>query len=117
MGNEFSSLFKSYAQAINKAHKRTGGLFEEPFRRIVVDNETYFTELIYYIHHNPQKHGFVNDFRDYPHSSYQSLLHVAPTKLNRDEVIHWFGNKEEFENFHIREQSLNILQKCIIEFD
>lgn len=87
LSNSFASLFKSYAQAINIAHKRTGRLFEEPFRRVLVDNDAYFTELIYYIRHNSQKHGFVKDFRDYPHSSYHSHLHTALTKLKREEVL------------------------------
>ena len=71
LSNAFSSFFKSYAQAINKQYQRTGGLFEEPFHRIEVGNDAYFSALIYYIHTNPQKHGFVADFRGYEHSSYQ----------------------------------------------
>ena len=31
---QFSNFFNSYAQSINKAHNRTGSLFEHPFRRI-----------------------------------------------------------------------------------
>jgi putative transposase len=117
LSNSFASLFKSYAQAINVAHKRTGRLFEEPFRRILVDNDAYFTELIYYIHHNAQKHGFVKDFRDYPHSSYHSHLHTALTKLKRDEVLQWFGNRNEFEKYHLGNQILTNLDKFNIEFD
>ena len=117
LSNSFASLFKSYAQAINIAHKRTGGLFEEPFRRILVDNDAYFTELIYYIHHNSQKHGFVKDFRDYPHSSYHSHLHTALTKLKREEVLQWFGNRNEFEKFHLGNQILTNLDKFNVEFD
>lgn len=117
MSNTFSSLFKSYAQAINKAHKRTGALFEEPFRRIWVDNDVYFTELIYYIHSNPQRHGFVEDFRNYPHSSYHSHLRMALTKLKRNEVVAWFGNKNAYEKFHAENQNLNNLDKFDIDFD
>ena len=117
LSNAFASFFKSYAQSINKAHNRTGRLFEEPFRRILVDNDTYFTEVIYYIHHNPRRHGFVKDFRDYPHSSYHAHLHTAFTKLKRDDVINWFGNKVEFEKFHLSNQNLDNLDKFGIEFD
>lgn len=117
LSNSFASLFKSYAQAINIAHNRTGRLFEEPFRRILVDNDAYFTELIYYIHHNAQKHGFVKDFRDYPHSSYHSHVHTALTKLKREEVLQWFGNKNEFEKYHLCNQILTNLDKFNIEFE
>jgi len=117
ISKQFSDLFNSYAQSINKAHGRTGGLFEEPFRRILVDSDSYFTELIYYIHHNPQKHGFVKDFRAYPHSSYHSHLSKAMTRLRREEVWDWFGNSNGFERFHIGNPSLDNLDKFIIEFD
>ncbi|MEA5459064.1 hypothetical protein VB796_08450 [Arcicella sp. LKC2W] len=117
ISKQFSDFFNSYAQAINKANNRTGKLFEEPFRRILVNNDAYFTELIYYIHHNPQKHGFVNDFRAYPHSSYHAHLSKALTKLKRDEVLQWFGNKSEFERFHIGNPEIDNFDKFIIEFD
>lgn len=117
ISKQFSFLFNGYAQAINKVYSRTGGLFEEPFRRILINNDAYFTELIYYIHHNPQKHGFVNDFRTYPYSSYHSHLSNALTKLKRDEVLQWFGNNNEFERFHLMNQDLNNLDSFRIEFD
>ncbi|MCU0471102.1 MAG: hypothetical protein MUF58_21175 [Arcicella sp.] len=116
-GNSFASFFKSYAIAINNAYNRTGSLFEESFRRILVDNDDYFTKLIYYIHYNPQKHGFVKDFREYPHSSYHSHLHTALTKLKRDDVINWFGDRNEFERFHVGSPNLDNLDKFIIEFE
>lgn len=117
LSNVFASLFKSYAQAINKAHKRTGALFEEPFRRILIDNDAYFSEMIYYTHHNPQKHGFVKDFRDYPHSSYHSYLRTANTKLKREEGLAWFGDRAAFCDFHQRNQDLKYLDKFEIEID
>ena len=114
---QFGFLFNSYAQAINKANNRTGSLFEERFRRILVNSDAYFTELIYYIHYNPQRHGFVKDFRAYPHSSYHSHLSSAMTRLRRGEVWDWFGNRNEFERFHIGNPDLGNLNKFIIEFD
>ncbi len=74
VSKQFAKLFSSYTQSINIATNRSGSLIETPFKRIEVKNETYLTNLIWYIHNNPQKHGFVNDFRDYPHSSYQAHL-------------------------------------------
>lgn len=38
ISHQFASLFNGYAQAINKSYNRTGGLFEEPFRRILISN-------------------------------------------------------------------------------
>ncbi len=98
--NAFASLFKSYSQAINKGYNRTGGFFEEPFHRIEVDNSAYYKTMVSYIHRNPQKHGFVKDYKDYRHSSYYSHLSELPTKLNREEVVSWFGETEEYIKFH-----------------
>jgi putative transposase len=117
ISKQFAHLFNGYAQVINHATGRTGGLFETPFRRIEIKTDTYFSELIYYIHSNPQKHGFLNDFRDYRHSSYGSFLNEKPTKLKRAEVLKWFGNKDEFIKYHQGDQNLQNLDKYDIEVD
>ena len=96
----FQLLFGTYAKAINKAYKRTGKLFEEHFDRIEVTNDRYFTNLIFYIHFNPQKHKFVDDFRDWPWSSYGAFISTGKTKLKRDDVLDWFGGTNRFKEFH-----------------
>lgn len=97
---QFSNLFNAYAKAINKAYGRTGSLFEGRFGRIPVTSQAYFTRLIVYIHHNPQRHGFVHDYRDYPYSSYTTLLTAKPTRLKRGQVVEWFGNQDSFRTLH-----------------
>ncbi len=97
---QFSNFFNSYAKAINKAYGRTGSLFQKRFGRIEVTSESYFIPLVHYIHFNPQKHDFVDDFRDYKYSSYQSLLSTWPTKLNRERVMDWFEGKTQFLAVH-----------------
>lgn len=99
----FSNLFNAYAKAINKAYNRTGSLFEHPFGRVEVTTDAHFIILIAYIHQNPQKHGFVEDFRDWPYSSYHAMLSTKQTRLQRDEVLEWFGGVEQFGKFHQRE--------------
>ena len=96
----FSNLFNSYAKAFNKRFDRTGKLFEERYKRKKVNDESYVTELIYYIHSNSQKHGIIKDFRDYPYSSFRIILSDKPTSLKRDEVINWFGGLSFYEEYH-----------------
>jgi hypothetical protein len=55
---------------------------------------------VHYIHFNPQRHGFVSDFREYPYSSYYAMLSSKPTKLERQKVLEWFGGKAQFEKRH-----------------
>lgn len=96
----FSNLFNAYTKSINKMYGRTGSLFEKNFRRIEVDSEQYFARLIHYIHFNPQQHHFMDDYRGYPHSSYQLVLSEEETIVQRRKVIEWFGGRKELLEFH-----------------
>ncbi len=113
----FSNLFNAYAKAINRTFGRTGALFEHRFRRLEVTTESYCMRLVHYIHFNPQKHGFVSDFRDYPYSSYRSLLSERPTRLDRDQVLEWFGGRLGFENTHQALTDETMIKALIAEDD
>jgi REP-associated tyrosine transposase len=100
----FSNFFNAYAKAINKAYERTGSLFQHPFGRIPVLTQSYLIQLVRYIHLNPQKHGLVSDFREWPYSSYQAFvetLKVSETfRVYRDEVLGWFDDAQGFVAAH-----------------
>ncbi|VAW43169.1 hypothetical protein MNBD_CHLOROFLEXI01-5362 [hydrothermal vent metagenome] len=96
----FGNVCNAYTKAINKRFQRTGSLFENPFDRIEVTNNRYFCNLITYIHHNPQTHGFVDDFRDWPYTSYDAILTEKPSRVARADVLDWFGSKHEFVEAH-----------------
>jgi len=96
----FSNTFNAYAKAINKAYHRTGSLFEHPFGRVLIDSNAQFCWLIVYIHQNPQKHGFIKDFRQWPYSSFRALISTHATLLKREEVLGWFGGQEGFISLH-----------------
>ncbi len=100
ISQSFSNFFNAYAKSINKSYQRTGSLFQERFRRKNIDNDNYLTEAIFYIHANAQRHGFINDFRNYQHSSYPSLLSSHSTLLMRTEVFDWFGGRDGFKKYH-----------------
>jgi REP element-mobilizing transposase RayT len=95
-GQQFSNFFNAYSKAMNRAYGRRGSLFENRYRRKEITTDRYFQRVIHYIHWNPQKHGFVTDYRDYPYSSYQLLLMDKPTFVRRVEVLDWFGGYESF---------------------
>lgn len=116
VSKQFSHFFNSYAQSINAAFSRTGGLFETSFKRNLIDDEQYFNQVIYYIHANPQKHGFTSDFRNYPYSSYKSHLSEKPTMLMREELLEWFGNREAYNTFHNINQ-FEGMEEFILKFD
>jgi putative transposase len=62
----------------------------------VVDSDSYFVQRVNYIHHNPEKHGFTDDFPTYPHSSYQTIIKQKATRLEVNRVLEWFGSYETF---------------------
>ncbi len=96
----FGNLCNAYTKSINKAYGRSGSLFENPFGRKPVTSETYFFNLITYIHRNPQKHGIVADFRDWPFSSYDAILHDKPSRVCKTAVLDWYGGVMQFEEAH-----------------
>ncbi len=68
------SLCKSYTQAINKKYKRTGTLFEGPYKSIHVDRDEYLWHLCRYIHLNPLKSGVVKDIGSWPYSNWLEFV-------------------------------------------
>jgi REP element-mobilizing transposase RayT len=97
---QFRKFFISYSKSINKQFDRSGSLFQKNFKRKVIEESTYLTRIILYIHANPQKHKCVKDFKEYRFSSYNGIIGNKSTKLNRNEVLEWFGGKENFVKFH-----------------
>ncbi len=97
---KFSDFFNAYAKAINRAYGRTGSLFQHPFGRVRVTNDRQFWNVIAYIHQNPRKHQFVDDFREWKWSSYHSLLSEQPTRLKRAAVLALFGGPQRFVELH-----------------
>ncbi|HLO17698.1 MAG TPA: hypothetical protein VK206_22905 [Anaerolineales bacterium] len=102
----FANLFNAYTRGVNLATGRSGALFECPFKRIPITDERYLMRLIVYIHQNPQKHKFVEDFRDWNYSSYHGLLGNAPTRLQKDKLMELFGSREDFVRIHQEIQPL-----------
>ncbi len=112
---QLSHFFNSYAQAVNKAFNRTGPLFESPFERKLIDDDSYLTSMIYYCHFNAQMHEFVKDFRDWEFSSYYSILENNNNFVASEKVLNWFDGAEAFEKAHAGRYGKNDMNKFIIE--
>ena len=100
----FSNLFNAYAKAFNGMYKRHGSLFERPFKRKPIKTHVQLTETLFYIHHNPIKHGFVVKMSDWPFTSFRAYLSEKTTNLNRDEGFHWFDGRQGFIEYHHNRQ-------------
>jgi len=104
----FSNLFNAYTKAFNKKYSRHGSLFERAFKRKNIGTETYFRQVVLYIHNNPVHHGFCEHPLDYPWSSYLTCVSAKPTKLQRDTVIGWFDSVGNFKYMH--EEKIEVMQ-------
>jgi len=102
----FANFFNAYTRGVNIATERSGALFEIPFKRIPITDERYLMRLIVYIHQNPQKHTFVEDFRNWKYSSYHDLIGTTPTRLQRDKMMELFGSRADFIRIHQEIQPL-----------
>ena len=96
----FSNLFNAYTKAFNKRNKRHGALFERPFKRKIIEDESYLMQLVLYIHNNPVHHDFCSNPAEYGWSSYLTCLSLKPTRLNRNETIEWFDDEVNFKYMH-----------------
>ena len=99
---QFSHLFNRYSRNFNQWMERTGKLFELPFKRKSVDDESYLIHLICYIHRNLIHHHVTNCYTDYKYSSYKSMLSEKQTilELEKKRVLNWFGGKTNFIAAH-----------------
>jgi putative transposase len=109
----FGNLFNAYTKAINKGYNRHGALFERPFKRKLIDNETYLKTVIKYIHYNPVNHGFCEHPIEYPWSSYLTCVSEKPTKLKREKVISLFENIENLKTFHNQRENFDSLENFL----
>jgi len=70
-------LLTGYVGAFNRRYKRVGHLVQNRFKAILCEEETYFMELVRYIHLNPVRAGIVQTFDDlaaYPWTGHAALM-------------------------------------------
>jgi len=96
----YRDFFISYSKSINKAYNRTGALFQFKYKRKPIFNENYLIRLIAYIHLNPVRAGLCKNADLWEFSSYNSIISDKSTKINRLEILNWFGDITNFIEFH-----------------
>ena len=63
-----------YVQRFNKRHKRVGYLFQDRYRAILIDEDSYLLDLVRYVHLNPVRARVVEDPKEYQWSSHRAYL-------------------------------------------
>jgi putative transposase len=112
---EFQNCLNGYTKAINKAHKRKGGLFLHYLKRKEIASEHYLNKVVHYIHYNPIHHGFSTSVMDWDFSSIHAFVAGKKSKVQMDSVIKWFDNEQHFWSFHKLPPDLGMISE--MEFD
>jgi putative transposase len=91
-------LLTGYAISCNRRHRRWGHLFQNRYKSIICDEDTYFTELVRYIHLNPLRAKLVKNFTQlgrYRWCGHSVLMGKIQNEWqDRDYVLRWFGQKQ-----------------------
>jgi REP element-mobilizing transposase RayT len=111
--HHFAHLFNSYTRYFNRRTGGTGNLFERPFKRKPIHNESYLKKVILYVHNNPIHHGFCNHLLEYPWSSYIACISEKPTKLNRKSVLNLFNERDGFKKQHNHKVDIKNIEKYL----
>ena len=106
-------LNMGYAKYFNQKNKRVGVLFQGPYKKIPVTNETHFLHLPFYIHFNPldlsfpewrenkisNPEGALNFLKPYRWSSHLDYLGIKnfPSILNMKHLKEILGNEQDYQ--------------------
>ncbi len=70
LSHAMRKLMSGYAGYFNRHHRRVGHVFQNRFKSILCEEETYFLELVRYIHLNPVRAGLVKSMDGLGRSSH-----------------------------------------------
>jgi putative transposase len=91
-------LLTGYAVNYNRRHNRSGHLFQNRYKSILCQEDTYLLELIRYIHLNPLRAKLISEYENlarYPYSGHGILMGVSETLWQDTEyILRFFGDKK-----------------------
>ena len=91
-------LLSGYATSFNRRHQRFGHLFQNRYKSIVCEEDSYFKELVRYIHLNPLRAKLVDSLGRLEHYKWCGHAVVVGRRKNdwqdSNYVLQWFGSKK-----------------------
>jgi REP element-mobilizing transposase RayT len=92
-------LLTGYAQQFNRRHNRHGHLFQNRYKSILCEEDSYLLELVRYIHLNPLRAGNVENLKDlnsYPFCGHSVLMgQVNHQWHDMNYVLRLFGRTDK----------------------
>jgi putative transposase len=101
-------LLTGYVVGFNRRHRRIGQLFQNRYKSIICQEETYLRELVRYIHLNPLRAGIVqclDELKSYKYGGHSSLMGKTKREWQDTEyVLRLFGKgkaeaRKTYESF------------------
>ena len=97
LSRNMRSLMSGYAGYFNRRHNRHGHVFQNRYKSIVCEEETYFLELVRYLHLNPLRSKIVKDLNEldsYRYAGHSAIVGTVARKWQDiDEVLGRFSDK------------------------
>lgn len=95
-------VLNAYSKYFNIKYKKSGHVFQGPYKAVHIENNTQLLHLSAYIHLNPRDlPGWKNKEEDYPWSSYQDFTKNNRWKnlLVKEIIEEQFDEKNSYKNF------------------
>lgn len=104
LSEAFKKINIQYAMVYNIKNERVGHVFQDRFRSETVRDDTYFLQVIRYIHNNPVTAKIIEKPEEYIWTSYREFLARRPTVVSPNQMDFINGlfahNLEHFKEFH-----------------
>lgn len=108
LARSMRSLLTGYAGVFNRRHGRSGHLFQNRYKSIVVEEERYLLELVRYLHLNPLRANVVPSIRalaGYPYCGHGALVgrQEVPWQAVGEVLAHFSGRlrraRDQYQSF------------------
>jgi len=90
-------LLTGYAVSFNRRHHRSGHLFQNRYKSILCQEDTYLLELVRYIHLNPLRSGLVSDLKQlarFPYSGHGRIMGKVKSDFQDvNKILGLFGDR------------------------
>lgn len=98
-----AALATSYAVYFNHRYHRSGPIFQNRFKSILIENDSYFLQLARYIYLNPVRAKLIKNPLMYPYSGLKEALKKSPLTILDADIIRLIGESftsiKQFEEF------------------
>ena len=114
-------LSTGYTAYFNQKNKRSGSLFQGPFKAIHIDSNEYLLHLSVYVNKNNFIHGYGGlastkvSLIEWPYSSYLDYIRKRNGKIcNKNAILSQFRSSDDYEKF-VEKNSLHVKEKKELE--